>query len=62
MIGSALCGAAQSFAMLSVCRGIQGIGGGGIVQLVNTTLGDIVPLSERGKWIGFIGAGELPAS
>ncbi|KAF8342219.1 major facilitator superfamily domain-containing protein [Cantharellus anzutake] len=56
MIGSALCGAAQSFMMLSVCRGVQGIGGGGILQLVNITLGDIVPLSERGKWIGFIGA------
>ncbi|KAF8342225.1 major facilitator superfamily domain-containing protein [Cantharellus anzutake] len=56
IVGSALCGAAQSFVMLSVCRGIQGIGGGGILQLVNTTLSDIVPLSERGKWIGFIGA------
>lgn len=56
MIGSALCGAAQSFTMLAVCRGIQGIGGGGILQLVQITISDIVPLADRGKYSGFIGA------
>ncbi|KAF8306333.1 MFS general substrate transporter [Clavulina sp. PMI_390] len=56
MIGSALCGAAQSFTMLAVCRGIQGIGGGGILQLVQITISDIVPLADRGKYTGFIGA------
>ncbi|KAF8306334.1 MFS general substrate transporter, partial [Clavulina sp. PMI_390] len=56
MLGSALCGAAQSFTMLAVCRGIQGIGGGGIMQLVQITISDIVPLADRGKYAGFIGA------
>lgn len=56
MIGSALCGAAQSFTMLAICRGVQGIGGGGILQLVQITISDIVPLADRGKFTGFIGA------
>lgn len=56
MVGSALCGAAQSFTMLAICRGVQGIGGGGILQLVQITISDIVPLADRGKFTGFIGA------
>jgi MFS family permease len=32
-IASALCGAAQNMVWLVVCRAIQGIGGGGIIQV-----------------------------
>ncbi|KAF9013990.1 major facilitator superfamily domain-containing protein [Cyathus striatus] len=56
LIGSALCGAAQSMTWLIIARAVQGIGGGGIIQLVNITISDIVPLQERGKFGGFIGA------
>ncbi|TFK42411.1 major facilitator superfamily domain-containing protein [Crucibulum laeve] len=56
LIGSALCGAAQSMTMLIVSRAVQGIGGGGILQLVNITISDIVPLQERGKYGGLFGA------
>ncbi|PPQ63069.1 hypothetical protein CVT24_005924 [Panaeolus cyanescens] len=56
LIGSALCGAAQNMVWLVVSRAIQGIGGGGIIQLVNITISDIVPLKERGKYGGLIGA------
>ncbi|KAG1756595.1 MFS general substrate transporter [Suillus paluster] len=55
-IGSALCGAAQNMTWLIVCRAIQGIGGGGIIQLVQITISDIVSLQDRGKYGGFIGA------
>ncbi|EJD04044.1 MFS general substrate transporter [Fomitiporia mediterranea MF3/22] len=56
LVSSALCGAAQSMTWLIVCRAIQGIGGGGILQLVQITVSDIVSLEERGKYGGFIGS------
>ncbi|KAG9086328.1 hypothetical protein FRC06_003147 [Ceratobasidium sp. 370] len=56
LIGSALCGAAQNFTWLAVCRGVQGIGGGGIMQMTMIIIGDIVTLEERGKYTGAIGA------
>ncbi|KAK0483776.1 MFS general substrate transporter [Armillaria novae-zelandiae] len=56
LIGSALCGAAQNLTWLIICRAVQGVGGGGIMQLVNITISDIVPLQERGKYGGFIGS------
>ncbi|KDQ21898.1 hypothetical protein BOTBODRAFT_26305 [Botryobasidium botryosum FD-172 SS1] len=55
LVGSALCGAAQTFTMLAVSRGVQGIGGGGIMQLVLITISDIVTLEERGKYAGLMG-------
>ncbi|KAI0341662.1 MFS general substrate transporter [Trametopsis cervina] len=56
LIGSALCGAAQNMIWLVVCRAVQGIGGGGIIQMVQITISDIVSLQDRGKYGGFIGA------
>ncbi|KAH9946136.1 MFS amino acid permease [Epithele typhae] len=56
LIGSALCGAAQSMTWLVVARAVQGIGGGGIIQLVQITISDIVSLQDRGKYGGYIGA------
>ena len=44
--GSALCGAAKTMTWLIVARAIQGIGGGGIIQMVNIIIGDIVPLEK----------------
>lgn len=56
LLGSALCGAAQSMIWLIIARAVQGIGGGGIMQLVQITISDIVSLEDRGKYAGFIGA------
>lgn len=41
---------------LIVARAVQGIGGGGILQLVQIAISDIVSLENRGKYAGFIGA------
>ncbi|KAG0705977.1 MFS general substrate transporter [Suillus ampliporus] len=51
-----LCGAAQNMTWLIVCRAVQGIGGGGIIQLVQITISDIVSLQDRAKYGGLIGA------
>lgn len=45
-LGSALCGAAQTMVWLVVARAVQGIGGGGIIQMVQITVSDIVSLEE----------------
>lgn len=44
LFGSAMCGAAQNFIWLAVCRGVQGIGGGGIMQSVIIIISDISEL------------------
>ncbi|KAJ7911077.1 major facilitator superfamily domain-containing protein [Mycena leptocephala] len=56
LVGSALCGAAKSMTWLILARALQGIGGGGIQQLVQIVIGDIVALEERGTYGSFIGA------
>ncbi|KZS98567.1 MFS general substrate transporter [Sistotremastrum niveocremeum HHB9708] len=56
LFGSAMCGAAQNFAWLAICRGVQGIGGGGIMQLVQIIISDITTLEKRGMYTGLIGA------
>lgn len=42
--------------MLAVFRGVQGVGGGGILQLCQITISDIVPLAERPKYMGALGS------
>ena len=51
-----MCGAAQSISWLVFCRGLQGIGGGGILQMVQITTSDITTLAERGKYAGGVAA------
>lgn len=52
LVGSLLCGAAQSMNQLIVFRSIQGLGGGGIWGLTFAVVGDIVPPRERGRYFG----------
>ena len=56
LIGSALCGAAQSMNQLIIFRGLQGIGAGGLMTLVFAIIGDIVPPRQRGRYQGYFGA------
>jgi EmrB/QacA subfamily drug resistance transporter len=56
LIGSALCGAAQSLTMLIAFRALQGLGGGGLLVSTMAAIGDVVPPRERGKYQGYFGA------
>jgi len=56
LVGSILCGAAQSMNQLIFFRGLQGIGAGGLMTLVFAIIGDIVPPRQRGKYQGYFGA------
>lgn len=56
MLGSALCGLSQNMTELIIFRGIQGIGGGILMPMSATIVGDIFTPEERGKWQGIFGA------
>ncbi|MFZ0089365.1 MAG: MFS transporter [Solirubrobacteraceae bacterium] len=56
LIGSALCGLAQSLTMLIVFRGVQGLGGGGLMVGTMAAIGDVVSPRERGRYQGIFGA------
>ncbi|KAI9649991.1 hypothetical protein NHQ30_000004 [Ciborinia camelliae] len=53
-IGSAIAGPAPNLGVLVVGRAIQGIGCAGINTMVEMVVCDLVPLRERGKFMGFI--------
>lgn len=56
LIGSALCGIADSIVQLSIYRAIQGIGGGALMPIAFTIVFDIFPPENRGKMTGLLGA------
>ena len=55
-LGSLFGGMAQTFPELVAARGLQGLGGGGLMILSQAIIADIVPASERGKYMGPMGA------
>ena len=56
MIGSALCGAAQTMDQLIWFRALQGIGGGVMMPMAMIIIGDLFTGSQRAKWQGIFGA------
>src|SRR5437588_4979105 len=49
LLGSILCGAAQSMEQLIIFRAIQGLGAGAVLPIVLTIIGDIYALKERAR-------------
>lgn len=48
--GSVLCALAPSMTVLILARGLQGLGGGGIMPVVQTLISDVVSPRERGQY------------
>ncbi|MBM6590221.1 MDR family MFS transporter [Brevibacterium sp. RIT 803] len=55
VVGSFGSGMAQTFWELIAWRGFQGLGGGGLMILSQAIIADIIPASERGKYMGPLG-------
>jgi EmrB/QacA subfamily drug resistance transporter len=56
LAGSVLCGLSQSMAMLVGARALQGIGGGAIAVTATALIGEVIPLRDRGRYQGALGA------
>jgi len=56
LIGSVLCGTAQTMTQLVIFRAIQGIGGSALMPIAFTIIWDVVPSEARGKMSGLFGA------
>ena len=56
-IGSLFCALAPSMLLLALARGLQGVGGGGLIALAQTIIGDIMSPKERGALSGLYRVG-----
>jgi EmrB/QacA subfamily drug resistance transporter len=54
--GSVVAGAANGMGLLIGARAVQGIGGGGLMVTAMALIADVIPLRERGKYQGALGA------
>jgi EmrB/QacA subfamily drug resistance transporter len=51
-----LCGLSQNLPELIAFRALQGVGGGGLMAIALSIIGDIIPPRERGRYQGYFGA------
>jgi len=54
--GSVLCGLSSTMTMLVASRALQGIGGGAVMVTAMAVIGEVIPLRERGRYQGALGA------
>jgi EmrB/QacA subfamily drug resistance transporter len=62
LIGSALCGMAQSMNQLIYFRGLQGIGGAVLISNTMAIIGVLFPPADRAKYMGILGSAGALAS
>ena len=56
LAGSLLAGLAQTMVQLILCRGLQGVGAGGLMAMAFAVVGDVVSPRERGRYTGYLGS------
>ncbi|KAH8888271.1 MFS general substrate transporter [Thozetella sp. PMI_491] len=54
VLGSGIAGGATNAGTMIGGRTVQGIGGGGILVLIDVVVCDLLPLQERGKFLGLV--------
>jgi EmrB/QacA subfamily drug resistance transporter len=54
LVGSVLCALSPNLLTLILARGLQGLGGGGLLPLVQTLIADVVTPRDRGRYQGYI--------
>lgn len=56
LVGSVIGGFATDMTPLIVARAVQGLGGGGLMILSQAIIADVVPVRQRSKYMGVMGA------
>jgi EmrB/QacA subfamily drug resistance transporter len=56
MAASVVCALAPNLPILIAGRALQGLGGGGLIALAQTVIGDLVPPRQRGNYAAYISA------
>jgi len=62
VLGAVACALAPTMILLILARGLQGLGGGGLISLAQTIIADVVAPKERGRYQVYIASVFMAAS